>query len=55
MRKNVTDFAVRWSGLETGKQIGFVAAVLMDALFNDSAPTVMNSCVNRCVCQNISV
>jgi hypothetical protein len=50
----VTDFAVQWSGLETRvKQIGFVAAVFIDALFNDSAPTVMNSYVNRCDCLHI--
>jgi hypothetical protein len=45
---------MEWIG-NMNKHIGFVAVVLMDALFNDSAPTVMNSCVNHCVCQNISV
>jgi hypothetical protein len=45
---------MEWIG-NMGKKIGFVAGVLKEALFNDSAPTVMNSYVNRCVCQHISV
>jgi hypothetical protein len=46
--------AMEWIG-NMSKKIGFVAGMLKEALFNDSAPTVMISCVNRCVCQHISV
>lgn len=51
MRKKRDRFnsAMEWIG-NTSKQIGFVAAVLMDALFNDSAPAAMNIYVNRRVC-----
>jgi len=37
------------------KKVGLVVGVLKEVLFNDSAPNVMNSYVNRCVCQHISV
>jgi hypothetical protein len=46
--------AIEWIG-NVSKKIGFVAGVLKEALFNDSAPTVMNSYVNRCVYQHMSV
>ena len=50
MRKKRDRFhsAMEWIG-NMSKEIGFVAGVLKEELFNDSAPTVMNSYVNRCL------
>jgi hypothetical protein len=45
---------MEWIG-NVSEKIGFVAGVLKEELFNDSAPTVMNSYANRCVYQHISV
>lgn len=46
--------AMEWVG-NMSKKIGLDVGVLKEVLFNDSAPNVMNSYANRCVCPRISV